>query len=245
MSNKLPLLSVIIPVFNGSDTLQSAIASILRQDGADLEIIVVDDGSTDASADTAVACSQHITCVRQVNQGPAAARNRGLRLARGEFISFLDADDCWPVGRVRHHMELFEQAHDTEIVIGPTQMVSFSTVSGHITAPVFPAPLIQHHLASATYRSRLFERVGLFDPSLRIGEDKEWIQRAMAAGVSIQTTRSIALEYRMRKGSLTDGAINHGKWFLDALHADLKRRRSGNATRESSALSADKVKMCV
>jgi hypothetical protein len=131
-------------------------------------------------------------------------------------------------------MKLFEQSPDVEIVIGTTQMVRPADASGKTVIPVLPAPLIQHHLGSITCRSRLFKRIGLFDPALRIGEDQKWFRRMLAAGVPIRTTRMIALEYRMRKGSLTYGTINHGKCFIDALRADLVRRRSKTWPRELS-----------
>jgi hypothetical protein len=76
-----------------------------------------------------------------------------------------------------------------------------------------------------TYRRRLFDCVGLFDPALRVGEDREWFQRALAAGVTIAMTRVVALEYRIRAGSLTYGTIDHGHWFLAAVRANLRRRR--------------------
>jgi glycosyltransferase involved in cell wall biosynthesis len=226
MKPDLPLLSVIVPVFNGEDTLATALASILNQRGAALEIIVVDDGSIDASAMVARQFGHNVICVAQTNQGPAAARNRGLELAHGAFIGFLDADDRWPNARVEHHMQLFAQAPDTEIVIGPTQTVRLAPGDGEAPVPVLPAPLIQQQLGSATCRRSVFDRVGMFDPALRIGEDKDWLQRVLAARVAIRLTRAVALEYRLRPGSLTYGAINHSHWFLIALHNHLRRSRS-------------------
>jgi glycosyltransferase involved in cell wall biosynthesis len=219
-------LSVIVPVFNDADQLPTALASILCQTGADLELIVVDDGSTDDSLAIAREVAPGVIGISQANHGPAAARNRGLELAHGEFISFLDADDRWPTDRVAHHMQLFTQMPDADIVIGTTRTVRLIATGGQTTAPVLPAPLIQHHLASATYRRRVFERVGRLNPELRIGEDKEWFQRALAAGVSIHLTPSVALEYRLREGSLTYGTIDHSYWFLAALRHHLHRQQN-------------------
>ena len=235
----LPLLSVIVPVYNGADTLPDAIASIQQQTGATLEIIVVDDGSTDASAAVARACGQAITCVTQTNQGPAAARNHGLQLAHGAFVGFLDADDIWPADRVRHHLEIFEQTPATEIVIGTTKMVHLSPTYDRAILPIMPAPTIQHQLGSATFRRQVFARVGLFDPALLRGEDSDWFRRALRMGVPIRLTRTIAVEYRMREGSLTYGTLNHAHWFLAALRADLqRRRRSASDTDLASEASA-------
>lgn len=226
MPSELPLLSVIVPVFNGAVTLADALASILAQEGVALEIIVIDDGSTDTSAAIAHSFGDTVVCVSQPNQGPAAARNVGLQIARGELISFLDADDRWPVGRVRHHVDILSQAPEIELVIGATQIVAPVTASGAPVVPRLPAPMLQHHLGAATMRRRVFERVGLFNPALRIGEDKEWFQRALAANIAPYLVSTIALEYRVRSGSLTYGMIDHGHWFLAALRDHLHRRRS-------------------
>jgi glycosyltransferase involved in cell wall biosynthesis len=235
MKPELPLLSVIVPVFNGAETLPAALNSILCQQGAACQMIVVDDGSTDNSGSVAQAFHPDICCVRQSNQGPAAARNRGLRLAQGDFISFLDADDCWPTDRVAHHMQLFTQIPGMDIVIGTTQTVCLIAGGKQTTRPILPAPLIQHHLASATYRRHVFERVGLFNPDLRIGEDKEWFQRALAAGVTMHLTPIVALEHRLREDSLTYGTVDHNYWFLAALRNHLRRRRQQNAQRTGHA----------
>jgi glycosyltransferase involved in cell wall biosynthesis len=94
------LVSIIIPVFNAETTLSRAIESVLRQTYSDFEIIVVDDGSTDGSAEIIRGFSAHVRYERQANHGPAAARNRGLAMVRGEFIAFLDADDEWLPARL-------------------------------------------------------------------------------------------------------------------------------------------------
>ena len=89
-----PLVSVIVPVYNGEHYLSFAIHSILRQDYHPSEVIVVDDGSTDNSANIARSFKE-VRYIHQSNQGVAMARNVGIAAARGEFIAFLDADDLW------------------------------------------------------------------------------------------------------------------------------------------------------
>ena len=89
------LISCIVPVFNGERYLAEALDSILAQTWRPLEVIVVDDGSTDGTAHIAAGYGAEVSYIHQANAGPAAARNRGLDAARGEFIAFLDADDLW------------------------------------------------------------------------------------------------------------------------------------------------------
>lgn len=88
-------VSVIIPVYNGADTVARAIQSVLAQDYSLYELIIVDDGSTDSTADVVRGFGSGIKYIRQENRGPAAARNTGANIAHGEYLAFLDADDQW------------------------------------------------------------------------------------------------------------------------------------------------------
>ena len=95
MSPDAPLVSCIIPVFNGARFLGEAVDSILAQTYRPCEVIVVDDGSTDATGDVIAGYGERVVAVRQPNRGEAAARNAGVRAARGALVAFLDADDLW------------------------------------------------------------------------------------------------------------------------------------------------------
>ena len=102
------MISVVISVYNGEAYLAEAIRSVLGQTGVELELIVVDDGSTDSTPAVARAFSDpRMTVLRQENRGVAAARNAGIERSRGEFIAFLDADDVWLPAKLRRQMELF------------------------------------------------------------------------------------------------------------------------------------------
>ena len=90
-----PAVSVIIPTHNRRAMLREALASVIAQRGASFEVIVVDDGSTDGTWDDLSAGAENIRTVRTARRGPAAARNHGIALARGDLIAFLDSDDLW------------------------------------------------------------------------------------------------------------------------------------------------------
>jgi glycosyltransferase involved in cell wall biosynthesis len=95
------IVSVIIPVFNGQDTIAAAIDSALAQEfGGAVEVIVVNDGSTDATASVLDAYRGRVTVLDRVNGGPAVARNAGVRASHGEYVAFLDADDIWMPGKL-------------------------------------------------------------------------------------------------------------------------------------------------
>src|SRR5580704_8461828 len=101
-------ISCIVPVYNGARFLAEALESILAQTLPPTEIIVVDDGSTDATREVARAYTRHVFYVRQPHAGPASARNCGVGLATGDFLSFLDADDLWHAEKLERQMHALE-----------------------------------------------------------------------------------------------------------------------------------------
>src|SRR5215475_2242760 len=103
-----PLISCIVPVYNGEKYLAEAIETIVQQSYRPLEIIIADDGSTDGTAKVAERYSNLLRYLRQDNAGTAAARNLGLSAAVGEFVAFLDADDLWHPEKLARQMGRFE-----------------------------------------------------------------------------------------------------------------------------------------
>lgn len=103
-----PLVSVIIPVFNGEKYIRCAIDSVLEQDYQPIEIIVIDDGSSDATLGILHDLGNEINLFQQPNKGSAAARNLGIRMAKGSYIAFLDADDYWFPGKIRAQMKALQ-----------------------------------------------------------------------------------------------------------------------------------------
>ena len=113
-----PTFSVVIPVYNGANTIARAIESVIAQSYPAREIIVVDDGSTDATVKKLVKFGDIVTYVRQENAGVAAARNNGAGLARSEWLAFLDADDCYYPDRLRWHAEWIERDAELDFLTG-------------------------------------------------------------------------------------------------------------------------------
>lgn len=106
----MALVSVIIPTFNRAILVMEAIDSVLKQTFQDFEILVVDDGSTDTTKEEVARInSEKIRYIYQVNKGPAAARNTGIRAASGQYIAFLDSDDLWLPRKLEKQIELFEK----------------------------------------------------------------------------------------------------------------------------------------
>lgn len=186
-----PLISVIIPTFNRAALLQGSVQTVLAQTHRPLELIIVNDGSSDdtpsvlnALETKARAANVEPVFITQANAGPAAARNAGLKLAHGEFIGFHDDDDVWyPAKLERQLRALAESGADA------CSCLTLNTASGE-TVPKDAAKLFSGHNPAAYVRgetdcsiiSILFARallpsVGDFDPALRGSEDSEWKMR--------------------------------------------------------------------
>src|SRR5690349_1953676 len=118
---KLPLISCIIPVFNGERYLAEAIESILKQSYRPLEIIISDDGSADRTAAVANGFSDHVRYIWQPNAGQAAARNTGLASSHGEFVAFLDADDLWHREKLERQMGRFRARPELDYCLAHVQ----------------------------------------------------------------------------------------------------------------------------
>jgi glycosyltransferase involved in cell wall biosynthesis len=229
------LVSVIIPAYNSAEFLPGAIASVRSQGYKPLEIVVVDDGSTDETGGLIRSLQGDdggdLRYLRQDNRGPGAARNAGLATARGEVIAFLDADDIWPAGKLDCQMPSLTRHPETDIVLGRTQaMVLVGGDSaddpGWRFEP-FAEPWYSTQLGSAIYRRRVFDRVGMFDATLKLSEDLDWFMRARERGVGIAFIDDVTLLYRFHHANLTRGTDASARNLLLVLKRSLDRRRDG------------------
>ena len=228
-----PLVSVVIPVFNGERFLREAVQSVLDQKYSPIEIIIVDDGSTDGTATVARSFGETVRYLDQENQGPAAARNRGIEHAQGSLIAFADADDLWPSEKLELQLPYLINDPAIEIVMGRIQQVRLSkTVNGKTQAEEFAEPAFSVNLGSAIIRKSVFERVGLFDETMRYSEDVDWFMRAREAGAAIVTIDAVTLLYRQHEENMTRGKSMSELNVLKVLKRSLDRRResSGLAT---------------
>ena len=222
---KRPLVSVIMCVFNGEDFLREAIASLAAQTYRRLEIVFVDDGSTDGTAAIATAGPGPIRYTHQENQGLPAARNTGVGLARGDFITFLDADDWWAADKTERQVALLESNPEVDIVLGHTRR-TWMTDDAHA---VETEPELALSLCAGLIRRSVFDRVGTFDQTLRHCDDWDWFMRAREMGLVVATHRETVLHYRRHGGNMTNDAAAGNRDFARMLKASLdRRRRSGH-----------------
>ncbi|NEP84931.1 MAG: glycosyltransferase family 2 protein, partial [Okeania sp. SIO3B3] len=112
----MPCVSVIIPAYNRADLIGETVDSVLAQTHPDIEIIVIDDGSTDNTADVLATYGSALRVIRQANAGQQAARNAGIRAATGDYIAFLDSDDLWLPHRIEAQLQRFEEVPEAGLV---------------------------------------------------------------------------------------------------------------------------------
>jgi glycosyltransferase involved in cell wall biosynthesis len=176
--------TIVIPTYDAQETLGAAIESALAQDYEPVEVIVVDDGSTDGTATVARAFHGRIRYVRQENAGPSAARNRGISEARGEFVAFLDADDEAPPTKLSVQVGYLVAHPDVACVVGRHELVG--------DAPEwFDADSVP--LISLVARRSTLADLGGFDTSLRIAEDRDLLVRMRERGLRVEFLPDVVL----------------------------------------------------
>ena len=228
MDENNALVSVVIPVYNGAAFLAEAIECVTAQGYQPLELLVIDDGSTDSTADVAARYSSEVVYAHQSNAGPAAARNRGIDLAKGEMLAFLDVDDLWSEDKLRLQTAYLKANPNVDIVQGHIQRVQLAEKrsGGRRPSEAASAPYRYVNIGSALFRRSVFDTVGLFDETLRDSEDVDWFIRAWENNVSKVVLESVTLFYRRHDRNITDrqNPINYGLTKLVKRHLD--RRRS-------------------
>jgi glycosyltransferase involved in cell wall biosynthesis len=227
---KLCTISVIIPVFNGEQYLGEAIESVIAQTYRPIEIIVVDDGSTDNSGAVARRYDGLVKYFRQTNQGTAAARNHGVSFARGNYLAFLDQDDLWLVDKLCCQMQVFASLPDRDIVFGHVKQFYSPDLDECVKQRIYCAdePQPGYSPSAMLIRRDAFFRVGLFETGWRVGEWANWYVRAMEQQLNIAMPPDVVALRRLHernKGIVYRGEITE---YVRILKASLERRRTRN-----------------
>jgi glycosyltransferase involved in cell wall biosynthesis len=179
----MQLVSVIIPVYNYDRYLGEAIESVLGQTQQHLEVIVVDDGSTDRSGEVAKNFAERgVQYCHQVHAGIGPARNTGVELAQGEYLAFLDADDRWPLAKIERQLNAFDTDPALEMVFGQALQLQNgpeweAAVKDY--KPSVPGMVPGMVPGTMLIKRDAFFRVGLFKGDLKVGEFIDWYARAV------------------------------------------------------------------
>ena len=224
----MPLVSIIIPIYNSRPYLADVAEGIRRQEWPELEIIGIDDGSTDGSPEEFARLLPEATLLQQTNAGPSAARNAGLAVARGEYIAFLDSDDVWPEGKLAHQISRLENDEQLSISIGHIAVFADYLPDGRSAPRKWAPSQLLFFLGSMVCRRAVFARIGLFDAvrCAYLGEDHDWFLRAWEAAEPIEVSPEVTLHYRRRPDSLTTERNMIAKSIVGMVKASLDRRRA-------------------
>jgi len=230
MKDERPLISVIIPVYNGEAFLAEAIQSVLNQNYYPIEIIIVDDGSTDSTAKIVASFDKLVNYTCQENAGVASARNKGVRLAKGEFIAFIDADDIWPPYKIESQFRPFSENPELEIVQGLIQrfLSSGAKPPPHFIKSRDEQTALTLHLGAGLIKKSVFDKIGLFDETMKLSEDIDWFLRAIEYGIRISVIEEAVYLYRIHQSNMTHEVNKTNMYLLKAFKKSLDRRRQQN-----------------
>jgi glycosyltransferase involved in cell wall biosynthesis len=213
-----PQISVVIPVFNGERYLDEAIASVVAQDYAPLEITVVDDGSTDGSVALVRDRWPAVTVVEQGHSGPAAARNLGAEFSTGDVLAFLDADDLWLPGKLKRQTEALDREQGFDCVFGAVrQFLSPEIDPSELAAVVTDSSMPGYVPGAMLVRRAAFWRAGGFATDVPVGELIPWLARARALGLKILVEADEVLLRRVHRTNMTSTAQQDHRGYLKAV----------------------------
>lgn len=236
----MPLVSVIMPCYNNASYVGAALESVLSQDYPNFEVIVVDDGSTDNSVAVLEQFGDRITVIQQPNQGPAAARNNGLKAASGKYVAFNDSDDFWLPGKLSAQITYLEQNPDIGLCYCDWAVwnseVPFNEMTSRFTRreqklqtdPDYTGWLYLQlledsiiHTITAVIRRKVLDDIGLFNADYRIGEDHDlWLR--ISYNYKIAKLKHVFALYRDNPTSITKG-VQSQNFSLLVLQSALKK----------------------
>jgi glycosyltransferase involved in cell wall biosynthesis len=224
------LVTVIVAAYNGEKFLSQALESVFRQDYDSFEVVFVDDGSTDGTAE--IAQSFPVRYLHQENQGLPAARNAALRVARGEFVAFADDDDLLPPSKLSVQARFLSEHAEVGCVLGRQEWIVEDGIEPPELKrdPIF-GELGGIQLVSAMFRRAVLDELGGFDPTYRYAEDRDLFVRMRERGVEIEVLPDVVLHKRLHGSNMTMNQPESHP-LLRSLKEKLEReRKAGTSVR--------------
>ena len=221
-------ITVIIPVYNGAQYLTEAIESVIAQTYAADEVIIIDDGSTDGSADIVKRFSPTVHYHWQPNGGAGAARNRGVSLAHGAFLAFLDADDLWLRDKLARQVAALESDRSLDMVFGQVQQFYSPELDEATRRGIrIPVETSAGAIPSAMLVKReAFLRVGPFRTDVQLGEFIDWHSRAMEGGLKSISLPEVVTKRRIHLTNLGTRQRDSRGDYLRVLKSAIDRRKN-------------------
>lgn len=218
----LPSISLILPVYNGEKHLLECLDSLSKQCYPSLELIVINDGSTDKSLEILANYPLTKTLITQENKGVYATRNLGISLATSEFISFFDADDIMADGNLIALSSYLVSNPNCLIVKGKMQRFS---LKNEVWINSGVPHLEDFCLSLALFRKEVFQRVGLFTEEMRLGADADWHLRSQELGIDVAILDRLAIYYRMHPNNISNFTEEAKKARLEVIRRKLRRSK--------------------
>jgi glycosyltransferase involved in cell wall biosynthesis len=231
-----PLVSVVIAAYNEQAYIAEALHSVLAQTHHPIELIVVDDGSTDGTAEITAQIATHnggrsLELVQVAHHGPSAARNAGLKRSSGQYWTIFDADDVMPPERIERQVEHLERHPELGMVLGLTEaFVTPGEPRPPHWNPAWDEGPFQGCAGTMMAHREVFAAVGPYDESMPVAADFDWLVRARDLGVGAAHIDALALRYRIHPGTLSSDRIHVSGVMLGILRESLARRRASTAT---------------
>jgi len=220
-------ISVIIPIHNDARFIHEALTSVLSQGIGDMEVLIVDDGSTDDFEDRLAGFNDpRIRVIKQVNSGAAEARNNGIRHAEGEFVAFLDADDIWAPGKLKLQLEALSCRKDVNMVFGQVKEFHDASVDGHDELQKDAKTFAGYSPIALLISQKDFLRVGYFQSQWRVAEFIDWYDRARHLGLSEIMLSDVLAYRRIHSGNIDRLKRPDARQYAAVLKQALDRRRA-------------------
>jgi glycosyltransferase involved in cell wall biosynthesis len=225
------LVSVVIPVFDCEKYLAAAIESVLAQTYRSIEVIVVNDGSSDRVGEIAAHFGAPVRYTAQSHQGAGSARNTGSRMARGSFLSFLDADDLWVADKLTRQLAVFDSDSNIDMVFGHIEQFHSPEVSEELKSTMAGDGKILTGCSATTLliKRDSFFHAGLFADHWHLGEFIDWYAKAIDKGLRSHTLSAVLTRRRLHGANMTIRQRPAMIDYVRILKASMDRRRKNGS----------------
>ena len=222
------MISVIIPVFNHELYIGEAIQSILDQAYQPIEIIVINDGSTDGTKEAALQFEASIIYIEQQNSGIGSALNTGIRIATGEYIGILDSDDLWVKTKIALQLPVLQKNRDIGMVFGYIENFHSPELKESTKKRIYcpPDPMPGYAKSAMLAKRNVFEEVGGFDASLRTGDFIDWFAKAQLIGIQSVLLPQTVARRRLHENNTKARDPGSQLDYARIMRAKIERERS-------------------